>query len=169
MLQWLTLFTWILNGLKRKRHLFGAEKLNRQRNRHFRNRHFRKVSVNKTFSPRHSAYIPSSVKSPLQTSASGLRPATLLKKRLWHKCFLVNFAKFLRTPFFTEHLRGLLPRISEPIPEVKIMCIGQWLGKYCILRRNWAKRSTGEVLRGLGESKRQENFAVSPPLLSLET
>ena len=27
-----------------------------------------------------------------------LRPATLLKKRLWHRCFLVNFAKFLRTP-----------------------------------------------------------------------
>ena len=28
------------------------------------------------------------------------RPATLLKKRLWHKCFPVNFAKFLRTPFY---------------------------------------------------------------------
>ena len=25
---------------------------------------------------------------------------TLLKKRLWHRCFPVNFAKFLRTPFF---------------------------------------------------------------------
>ena len=33
-----------------------------------------------------------------------LSPATLLKNRLWHRCFLVNFAKFLRTPFFTEHL-----------------------------------------------------------------
>ena len=30
--------------------------------------------------------------------------ATLLKKRLWHRCFPVNFATFLRTPFFTEHL-----------------------------------------------------------------
>ena len=28
----------------------------------------------------------------------------LLKKRLWHRCFPVNFVKFLRTPFFTEHL-----------------------------------------------------------------
>ena len=28
-----------------------------------------------------------------------LRPATLLKKRLWHKCFPVNFGKFLRIPF----------------------------------------------------------------------
>ena len=23
--------------------------------------------------------------------------------RLWHRCFPVNFAKLLRTPFFTEH------------------------------------------------------------------
>ena len=30
---------------------------------------------------------------------TGLKPATLLKRRLWHRCFLVNFAKFLRTPF----------------------------------------------------------------------
>ena len=28
---------------------------------------------------------------------SGVRPAILLKKRLWHRCFPVNFAKFLRT------------------------------------------------------------------------
>ena len=27
------------------------------------------------------------------------RPATLLKKRPWHRCFPVNFAKFLRTRF----------------------------------------------------------------------
>ena len=39
---------------------------------------------------------------------AGLRPATLLKKRLWHKWFPVNFAKFLRTPFLREHLRWLL-------------------------------------------------------------
>ena len=39
---------------------------------------------------------------------AGLRPATLLKKRLWHKCFPVNFVKFLRTPFFKEHLWWLL-------------------------------------------------------------
>ena len=32
------------------------------------------------------------------------RPATLLKNRLRHRCFPVNFEKFLRTPFFIEHL-----------------------------------------------------------------
>ena len=35
---------------------------------------------------------------------AALRPATLLKKRLWHRCFPVSFVKFLRTPFFTEGL-----------------------------------------------------------------
>ena len=37
-----------------------------------------------------------------------LRPAILLKKTIWHKCFPVNSAKFLRKPFHTEHLRWLL-------------------------------------------------------------
>ena len=39
---------------------------------------------------------------------SGLGPATLLEKRLWHRCFNVNFVKFLRTPFHTEHLWWVL-------------------------------------------------------------
>ena len=30
---------------------------------------------------------------------AGLRPATLLKERLWHRCFPVNFVKFLRISF----------------------------------------------------------------------
>ena len=37
-----------------------------------------------------------------------LRPATLLKKKLWHRHFPVNFAKFLRTPLLMEHLWWLL-------------------------------------------------------------
>ena len=48
------------------------------------------------------------------------RHATLLKKRLWPWCFPVNFAKFLRTTFFTEHLwvtvfekRNLINQESE--------------------------------------------------------
>ena len=38
------------------------------------------------------------------------RPQTykFIKKRLWHRCFPMNFAKFLRAPIFTEHLRWLL-------------------------------------------------------------
>ena len=39
-------------------------------------------------------------------------PLTLLKKRLWHRCFSVNFAKFLRTPSLKEHLWWLLLNIG---------------------------------------------------------
>ena len=44
---------------------------------------------------------------------AGLRPATLLKNRLWHRCFPVKFAKFLRTPFIIEHLWWLLLLLSS--------------------------------------------------------
>ena len=36
------------------------------------------------------------------------RLATLYKKRLQLRCFPDNFAKFLRGPFFIEHLRWLI-------------------------------------------------------------
>ena len=36
------------------------------------------------------------------------RAATLLKKRLWQRCFPVNFAKFLSTPFVIKRLCRLL-------------------------------------------------------------
>ena len=39
---------------------------------------------------------------------AGLRSATLLKKRLWHRCFPLNFAKFLRTPFLQNTPKRLL-------------------------------------------------------------
>ena len=39
---------------------------------------------------------------------AGLRLATLLKKRVWHRCYPVNFMKFLRTTFIIKHLRWLL-------------------------------------------------------------
>ena len=42
--------------------------------------------------------------SLLYNKVAGLRPATLLQKRLLHRSFPVNFAKFLRTTFFIKHL-----------------------------------------------------------------
>ena len=44
--------------------------------------------------------------------AAGLRSATLLKKRLWHRCFRVCFAKFLRKSFLTEHFPWLLLNVK---------------------------------------------------------
>ena len=44
---------------------------------------------------------------------NSLRPATLFKKRLGHRCFLMNFAKFLKTPFL------------QNIPGRLLLCIGK--------------------------------------------
>ena len=44
----------------------------------------------------------------LITNITGLRPATLLKKILWHRCFPVNFTKLLRTPFLQNTSGWLL-------------------------------------------------------------
>ena len=50
---------------------------------------------------------------------AGLRPATLLKKRPWHRYFPVNFAKVLRTPFSQNTSVGsfcaTLPNMNERI------------------------------------------------------
>ena len=48
---------------------------------------------------------------------SCLRPANLLKKRLWHKCFPVSFAKFLKTSFFTKYLQWL-PLVFAPVDNI---------------------------------------------------
>ena len=46
--------------------------------------------------------------SLLFNKVAGLRPATLLKRRLQSRCLAVNIVKLFRTPFSTEHLRWLL-------------------------------------------------------------
>ena len=55
------------------------------------------------------------VPESLFNKVAGLRPATLLKKRLWHKCFPVNFAIFLRAPLL-QNTSGwlLLTKLHDP-------------------------------------------------------
>ena len=50
--------------------------------------------------------------SLLFNKVAGIRPVTLLKERLWHRCFPVNFLNFLRTPSVTEHNWQLLLKTS---------------------------------------------------------
>ena len=68
----------------------------------------------KTFTSRNlKAVVRScSVEEVFQEILPNSDPATLLNKRLWHRCFPVNFAKFLGTLFFTEHLRWVLLEIQ---------------------------------------------------------
>ena len=44
---------------------------------------------------------------------AGLRPATLLKKKLLHRCFPANIGKFLRTSFLIEHPQWLLLSVGK--------------------------------------------------------
>ena len=59
----------------------------------------RRCSV-KIGAPRNFANSPENtcVRVSFFNEVAGLRPAASLKKKLWHRCFPVNFAKFLRTP-----------------------------------------------------------------------
>ena len=50
--------------------------------------------------------------------SESLRPATLLKKALWHRCFPVSFVKFLRIPFYIEHLWWLLLNIADKFKKL---------------------------------------------------
>ena len=52
--------------------------------------------------------LKNSTKFTGKQTLESLRPATLLKKRLWHRCSLVNFVKFLRTPLLQNTSRLLL-------------------------------------------------------------
>ena len=49
-----------------------------------------------------------SVEKVFLKNSQNSRPPALLKMRLWHRCFPVNFAKFLRTPFLQNTSGWLL-------------------------------------------------------------
>ena len=73
-----------------------------------------------------------------------LRPATLLKRRLWHRCFPVNFAKFLGTPFLKEHLQWLLLIFSQFMscaPSEIVFPVQKpvWLPVTKLFRKSWCK------------------------------
>ena len=64
---------------------------------------------------------------------AGLRPATLLKKSLWLRCFAVNFAKFVRTRFFTEDFWCLLlfMLLHNPVTFQILPTLGEQVQNWC--------------------------------------
>ena len=54
---------------------------------------------------------------------AGLRPVTLSRKKLWHKCFPVNFTKFFKTPFLKEHLRWLPVSLKLLTLQLEILAV----------------------------------------------
>ena len=62
-----------------------------------------------------------------------LRPATLLKKRLWHSCFPVDFAKFLKAPFLQNTSGRLLLFIGRyGAADYKMMQIHKFSKEFTI-------------------------------------
>ena len=71
------------------------------------------------------------------------RPATLLKRRFWHRSFPLNFVKFLKLLFFIEHLwwllldsnllyltKNALNRTSNAIFKMKVIDLDEsWLNR----------------------------------------
>ena len=57
--------------------------------------------------------------SLLFNKVAGLKPATLLKKRLWHRGFPMNFPKFFRKPFL-KNTSGLLLLYDRPFLRMQL-------------------------------------------------
>ena len=71
-----------------------------------------KVNSKDTRTNFHKFHWKTSVPESLLNNVVGLSPATLLKKRLWHRYFPVDFANFLRTVFL-QNPSGWLLLFSE--------------------------------------------------------
>ena len=56
---------------------------------------------------------------PFFNKAAGLRLPTLLKKRLKHRCFPVNFVKFLRAPFYRTRPGECFSQVSVFITNLR--------------------------------------------------
>ena len=79
-------------------------------------------------------FLEISENSQENTCASGLRSAALLIKRLWHRCFPLDFVNFLRTPFLQNTSGRLLLELVWDIIRIdfeeffkKVSNINLWL------------------------------------------
>ena len=58
---------------------------------------------------------------------AGLRPATLFNKSIWHRFFPVNFLKFFKKIFYTEHLRTTFSKSNRFLGDRQIWaCFVSW-------------------------------------------
>ena len=92
-------------------------------------------------------------KSLFFNKVAGLRPATLLKKSLLHRCFPVNFANFLRTPFLQNTSGRLLLPFNIEIFSTFTFYLGRNIDFWIFftswyLRTAWAEKNSTSLLRG---------------------
>ena len=65
----------------------------------------------------------------LFTKVAGLKVCSFIKKRLQHRCFPVNIAKFLRTPIL-KNICKWLPLKLIKIPSSKVIKFFRWLDAF---------------------------------------
>ena len=104
-----------------------------------RNRHFRKVSVKKTFtnvqeqkkamSPRDSAYIPSSVKSPLNNSSCPIPQLQLYRKLTPPQMFSVSVPRIFEITGKASVVESLLSKVTG---EISVFCNSVKKSNTCI-------------------------------------
>ena len=90
---------------------------------------------------------------------AGLRPASLSKKTLWHRCFPLNFVKFLRTPFLQNTSEELLLNLSR---RILMLIIVVCLLLFSLLFQSFLKVFTDLFLdrecRGLSKKKKKKKI-----------
>ena len=89
----------------------------------------------------------------------GLRPATLLKTRLWHRSLPLNFAKFLRTPLLKEHLFRLL--LYTNVSSFHIGSEASWRLVLSLWEFNHLNTTTSIILRISLEKEYKSAFFCS--------
>ena len=77
-----------------------------------------------------------------------LRPATLLKKRFFYRCFPVGFVKFLRTPFCKEHLWWLLLEIEKKYIFFQLFHFRMFRRSIPLMILMWEHPCQREVMHG---------------------
>ena len=96
---------------------------------------------------------------------ASLRPATLLKKRHWHRCFPVNFVKFLTTPFLQNTSGRMLLNftwgssitIDGKSKHVYVLCFSSYLvvfdkSKVVVVSRCCTKQALLKILQNSREN-----------------
>ena len=85
--------------------------------------------------------------------------ATLLKKRLWHRCFPVNFVKFLTTTFLqntSEHL--LLKQINILRDKGRTKCL--WISNGKNVKQQWLIKIKRRNIQSIQQARISQAYCI---------
>ena len=107
---------------KKVKHIKSHSKTHKKKSREVK---FRKTNMNTKFCTTFFERNIFFARKQERACAQSLRTATLLNRRLCHRCFPVNFAKFPRALFLTEHLWWLLLSLTQDCDWIYVHIVVQ--------------------------------------------